>query len=348
MQFAISLNMERTSPEEDMRDVANHHLDLLQMAERAGFHSVWSAEHHTIELTIAPNPFSLLIFWGQHTSKIRLGTAAVVAPYWHPIRVAGEAALTDVFTNGRLEFGIARGAFQYEFDRMADGLPQAQGGAHMREMLRAVKALWQGDYAHDGEFWKFPAATSVPKPIQTPHPPVWIAARDPDTFDFAIKQGANIMSTPLSRPFSEVETCAGRLATAVKENPGATRPQWMVLRRACIYESESQSDIPVEASVDYGRRFENMFGTNGTVTNGFPRLIPFDEVRDGKNYEPSVIREAMLFGTPKQAIERLEGYADLGVDIFIYGTNFGLEPAFERRSLELFIEHVMPHFSNNQ
>ena len=59
-----------------------------------------------------------------------------------------------------------------------------------------------------------------------------------------------------------------------------------------------------------------MFGTDGTVTNGFPRLIPFDEVRDGKNYEPSVIREAMLFGTPKQAIERLEGYADLGVDIF--------------------------------
>ena len=216
MQFAISLNMERNSPQEDMRDVVSHHLDLLQMAERAGFHSAWSAEHHTIELTVAPNPFSLLIYWGQHASTIRLGTAAVVAPYWHPIRVAGEAALTDLFTNGRLEFGIARGAFQYEFDRMAGGLPQQEGGAHMREMLPAVKALWQGDYAHDGKFWQFPAATSVPKPIQQPHPPVWIAARDPDTFDFAIKQGANIMSTPLSRPFSEVETYAERLATAVR------------------------------------------------------------------------------------------------------------------------------------
>ena len=218
----------------------------------------------------------------------------------------------------------------------------------MREMLPAVKALWQGDYAHDGKFWQFPAATSVPKPIQQPHPPVWIAARDPDTFDFAIKQGANIMSTPLSRPFSEVETYAERLATAVRENPGKPRPQWMVLRRTCIYDSMSQSELPIEASVDYGRRFENMFGTAGTVTNGFPRLIPLDEVRDGKNYEPSVIREAMIFGTPKQAIEKLEGYVNLGVDIFIYGANFGLEPTFERRSLELFIDQVMPHFASKQ
>ena len=54
-----SLNMERTSPEEDMRDVVTQAIVLLQMAERAGFHSAWSAEHHTIELTIAPNPFSL-------------------------------------------------------------------------------------------------------------------------------------------------------------------------------------------------------------------------------------------------------------------------------------------------
>ena len=78
MQFAISLNMERTTPEEDMREVVRHHIELLRMAERAGFHSAWSAEHHTIELTVAPNPFSLLIFWGQHSSTIRLGTAAVV------------------------------------------------------------------------------------------------------------------------------------------------------------------------------------------------------------------------------------------------------------------------------
>ena len=59
-----------------MRDVVTQAIVLLQMAERAGFHSAWSAEHHTIELTTAPNPFSLLIFWGQHTSRIRLGTAS--------------------------------------------------------------------------------------------------------------------------------------------------------------------------------------------------------------------------------------------------------------------------------
>ena len=73
-------------------------------------------------------------------------------------------------------------------------------------MLPAVKALWSGDYAHDGEFWSFPTATSVPKPLQHPHPPIWIAARAPVTFNYAVKNNCNIMSWAFTRPFSEVET----------------------------------------------------------------------------------------------------------------------------------------------
>ena len=86
-------------------------------------------------------------------------------------------------------------------------------------MLPAVKALWQGDYAHQGEFWSFPKATSVPKPIQKPHPPIWVAARAPVTYDYAVKHGCNIMSWPLTRPMSEVEIYKQRLDTALNENP---------------------------------------------------------------------------------------------------------------------------------
>ena len=347
MKFALSLNMERMTPEKDMRDVVQHALTMVQIAEDGGFHSAWSAEHHTIELIIGPNPFSLLIHWGQYAKKIRLGTAILVAPYWHPIRAAGEAALTDLYTDGRLEFGIGRGAFQWEFDRLAGGMPQEQGGAYMREMLPAILDLWKGDYAHDGEIWQFPKATSVPKPLQKPHPPVWVAARDPASFDFSIKMGANVLSHPLSRPFSEVELYAERLATAVHENDAA-RPTWSVLRRAFVYEREKDADIPVEAFVAYGRRFENMAWTGGTVDNGFPELIPMEQARDGRNYDPAVIREAMLFGTPDQIIEKCKMYEEVGVDILILGANFGLDPADERKSLELFIREVAPHFAKRE
>ena len=167
-----------------------------------------------------PNPFTILMHWAAHTSRIRLGTAVVVAPYWHPIRVAGEAALFDLFSDGRLELGLGRGAFQYEFDRMAGGMDQREGGRHLREMLPVLRGLWQGDFAHHGDIWRFPHATSVPKPLQTPHPPIWVAARDPDTFAWAMSSGANIMATPLSRPHAEVGMLGQRFADTLAKLPG--------------------------------------------------------------------------------------------------------------------------------
>ena len=90
----------------------------------------------------------------------------------------------------------------------------------MHEMLSAVKALWRGDYEHKGEYGSFPAATSVPKPLQKPHPRIWIAARSPDTYDFAVKHQCNILSWPLTRPMSEVELYKKHMERALADNPG--------------------------------------------------------------------------------------------------------------------------------
>ena len=122
MKFQLAINMERIAPDLDMRDVERHTLEMVQMADEGGFEIAWAAEHHALEMTIAPNPFQILTWWAAHTSRIRLGTAVVVAPYWHPINVADEAALLDLYSGGRLEFGIGSGAYQREFDRMHPGL----------------------------------------------------------------------------------------------------------------------------------------------------------------------------------------------------------------------------------
>jgi alkanesulfonate monooxygenase SsuD/methylene tetrahydromethanopterin reductase-like flavin-dependent oxidoreductase (luciferase family) len=150
MKFAISISMERFSPADSMSTAMSNMLALARIADEGGFETLWTAEHHTIECTVSPNPFAILTWLSQHTQRIRLGTATLVAPYWSPIRLAGEAAMCDHLTGGRLEFGIARGAYQYEFDRMAGGIPQQEGVGYMKELVPAVQKLWAGDYAHDG------------------------------------------------------------------------------------------------------------------------------------------------------------------------------------------------------
>jgi len=348
VQFAIAVNMQRFDPGNNMRDVAAQALKLVQIAEQGGFETAFAAEHHAIEMTIAPNPFLILTHWADHTSRIRLGTATVVAPYWHPIRLAGEAALFDVLSGGRLEFGIARGAYQYEFDRLAGGVPQQKGVAYLKEILPAVKALWAGDYSHDGDFWKFPSSTSVPKPLQKPHPPIWVAARDPGTYDWAIKNGANIMATPLSRPNSEIRILSDKFNKALADNPGVPRPRFMMLRQGFVYKDAGNWRRPVEASMVIGRHFENLFQTSGQVRNGFTEPVDLATVSNPENYDPERLHENLLFGTPEQVVEKLRLYQRAGVDLFCFGVNVGLPWDEVARSLELFIEKVMPFFAADE
>jgi hypothetical protein len=97
----------------------------------------------------------------------------VNAAYWHPINLAGEAALLDLISDGRLEFGIGSGAYQREFDRMFPGLDQKDSWQYMQEMLPVVKKLWEGDYEHNGEYWQFPSRHVLPKPVQKEVPSGW-------------------------------------------------------------------------------------------------------------------------------------------------------------------------------
>lgn len=345
MKFSIAVNMQRAEPAQPMRAVADQALELVQTAEEGGFDVAWATEHHCVELTIAPNPFIMLTHWAAHTRRIRLGTAVVVAPYWHPIRLAGEAGLADLYSDGRLELGLGRGAFQYEFDRMAGGMPQERGGDYLRELVPVLKALWAGDCEHHGELWDFPKATALPKPMQQPHPPLWVAARGPDTFDWAIENGIDIMSTPLHKPFSEVEALAERLRSALAEHPAARRPRFLVLRRTCVYDDRDDWRRVAEIERAYARRFAGLFDTSGRVVEGFPELAADGEGSDEGALE--AVRTNMMFGTPDEVVEKLRQYRAVGVDVFCYGANFDLPHDMARRSLELFVEEVMPHFADD-
>ncbi|MCC5982781.1 MAG: LLM class flavin-dependent oxidoreductase [Rhodobacteraceae bacterium] len=344
MKFHLAINLERLDESRDMRDVAQHTLEMVQMAEAGGFDIAWAAEHHALEMTIAPNPLSILAWWAQHTSSIRLGTATVAAAYWHPIRLAGEAALIDLISGGRLEFGIGSGAYQREFDRMHPGLKQSDAWRYMQEMLPVVRALWKGDTAHDGEYWSFPTSTSCPKPLQD-EVPVWVAARAPITFDYAVRNRCKIMSWPLTRDMSEAELYVGRLNEALANNPGLPRPEMAMMRHTAVYERPEDWMVPVNAAQRQLSQFENLFKNMGDVVNGFPRAIPLDELSNRAEYDPEMLHRNLMFGTPDAVIEKLKQYEALGVDSFIYYASLGLGLAEQKRSMELFCKEVIPAFS---
>lgn len=345
MKFHLAINMERMAPDTDMREVARHTLEMVRMADRGGFDIVWAAEHHALEMTIAPNPFQILTWWAAHTERIHLGTAVVVAPYWHPVDVAGEAALLDLFSGGRLEFGIGSGAYQREFDRMHPGLKQSDGWRYMQEMLPVLKALWAGDTAHEGEFWSFPTATSVPKPLQQPHPPIWVAARAPVTYDYAVKNGCNIMSWPLTRPMAEVELYKSRLDEAMAANPDSNRPVFAMMRHTALYDRKEDWEVPVRAAQRQLGQFENLFKNLGDVTNGFPKELDLASIANRAEYDPRMLHENLMFGTPDEVIAKLKPYEELGVDAFIYYASLGLGQKEQKRSLELFVNEVIPAFT---
>ena len=345
MKFQYVINMERISPDQSMEKIISDNLELVQMADRGGVEIVWAAEHHTIEMTVAPNPFMILTWYAAQTQRIRLGTATVVAPYWHPIKTAGEAALCDLYSGGRLEFGIGSGAYQYEFDRMHPGLKQNEGYRYVQEMLPAVKALWQGDYAHDGEIWSFPTATSVPKPLQKPHPPIWVAARAPITFDFAISNGCNVITWALTRPFDEVELYMQRFEESLAKHPDIPRPIFATMRHSAICGDESEVTLALECAFERLARFENLFRNLGDVANGFPADVDVREFEDRQNFDRQSLRDNLMFGTTDEVIEKLKRYEALGVDHFVYNASYGLPIEFQKKSLQRLIDQVMPAFA---
>lgn len=343
MKFQLAINMERMNDTTSMTDVRDHVLEMVKRADKAGFEVVWAAEHHALEMTIAPNPFQLMTWWATHTSNIRVGCGVANASYWHPINLAGEAAMVDLLSDGRLELGLGSGAYQREFDRMHPGLDQKDSHQFMQEMLPLVRKLWQGDVAHDGAKWQFPTSTSCPKSLQD-EVPMWVAARSPGTFDYAVANDCNVMCWPLTLPMSEAVKYKAQLDEAIAKAGGWNRT-FALMRHTAVYETEADRNAVLSAVRSALGRFGNLMMKKGDVINGFPEVVPLEELEGNVRVNPEMLEENLAFGSPQEVIGKLRAYEDLGVDSFIYYASMGLDMEVQKRSLDLFITQVMPEFA---
>jgi alkanesulfonate monooxygenase SsuD/methylene tetrahydromethanopterin reductase-like flavin-dependent oxidoreductase (luciferase family) len=170
-------------------------------AEQMGFDGIWAVEHHSlVEYSHMPAPEIFLTAVAARTSRIRVGHGAVCMPfgYNHPVRVAERAAMLDVISNGRLNLGAARGATEQELSLC--GVKREDTEVQVREALRMIGAAWRSDtfswesdlitvHAPEGR----PTHTILPRPVQRPHPPLYLACSRPDTVKTAARYGVGAM-----------------------------------------------------------------------------------------------------------------------------------------------------------
>ena len=170
-------------------------MDQAVYAEAVGFDYYWQTEHHFYpEIGHSSAPELFLAALAQRTTRIRLGLGVVVLPCNHPYRVAEYVATLDVLSGGRVEFGAGRGASPYHAE--AFGYSADETKEVWLESLRAICSMflndpfpgWSGKYLGD-----LPQRDIVPKPIQRPHPPLWLAATQPGTFVEAARLGLGVL-----------------------------------------------------------------------------------------------------------------------------------------------------------
>ncbi|PVA10629.1 LLM class flavin-dependent oxidoreductase [Pelagivirga sediminicola] len=347
MKFSLFVHMERVEPHDTHRDLFDQLTELVQMAEAGGMETAWIGEHHGMEFTISPNPFVNIAYLAAKTSRIRLGTGTVIAPFWHPIRLAGEAAMTDIATQGRLDLGIARGAYSYEYERMLPGLDAMEAGARMRELIPALQGLWKGDYAHDGKFHQFPSTTPVPGPVQQSGPPIWVAARDPNTHEFAVTHGCNVQVTPLWQGDGEVEHLMATFNAACAANPGVPRPKCMLLRHTFVGEDAAEVDVLHEGLRRYYNYFGAWFKNEKPVSQGFIQKLTQEEMDANPMMKKDALRRDLAIGTADEVTRRVRHAEALGYDQYAVWIDGGIPFEQKKKSLQLFIDRVMPEFSDN-
>jgi alkanesulfonate monooxygenase SsuD/methylene tetrahydromethanopterin reductase-like flavin-dependent oxidoreductase (luciferase family) len=182
-------------PRVSLPDIYERAVERFGVMERAGYDAVWLAEHHFSRFSVCPSVHMMATMAAARTERLRIGTAVSLAPFYHPLRLAEEVALLDVLSGGRVNWGAGRGFSRVEFD--AFGVPVDESAGRFRETVDVVLAAWTHErFSHQGDYFHFDNVELLPKPLQHPHPPVWMAATSESAIDWAASRGFSILMDP--------------------------------------------------------------------------------------------------------------------------------------------------------
>ena len=205
MRFGIFYEhqLPRPWPVEAEHRLLKDALEQVELADRLGFDYVWEVEHHFLEeYSHSSAPEVFLSAASQRTNRIRLGHGIVALPpaYNHPARVAERIATLDLVSDGRVDFGTGETSSEAELGGF--GIDRAGKRAQWDEALDAVTRMFVEEpfAGYDGTFLKMPPRNVVPKPLQKPHPPLWVACSRRETIHLAATKGIGALSFSFIEP----------------------------------------------------------------------------------------------------------------------------------------------------
>jgi alkanesulfonate monooxygenase SsuD/methylene tetrahydromethanopterin reductase-like flavin-dependent oxidoreductase (luciferase family) len=337
----------------------DEHFSQFRLAEELGYDSVWIAEHLFSTYGIVTSSQVLAAAIARVTSRIRIGTGVVVIPFNHPLRTAGDFGLVDVLSHGRLDFGVGRAYQPHEF--LGLGLAMDQSREMFNEGLDIILKAWtQEKVWYDGKFWRIPEPVEVlPKPVQKPHPPVWMACVSPDSFMASARAGYNIqMATPFSyRIYREVwrEKLAEQIAAYEGEcvklgrNPRAAKRMMLVPLYCDTDRARAKATFGAYVTWFYRKVSGHQLGAKKeeVVVKGY-ELAMQENIRSMKEgyleFEKLSEFGAVCASDPEGCAEYLLDLRNrLGIDEFVLWTSVGGLPNENcQASMRLVKERVIP------
>src|SRR6267154_702467 len=171
----------------------NEYISYVLLAEELGFSNIFMVEHHFTGGGQVSCLIGLLTYLAARTTRIRLGTAVIVLPWHNPALLAESVATLDLLSGGRFDFGVGKGYKRQEFDCFA--MAPEEAADRFEETLGFLrKALSSRErFSHQGKFWTFRDVVIEPEPVQTPHPPIWLAANSEASIRRAAREGCNML-----------------------------------------------------------------------------------------------------------------------------------------------------------
>ena len=326
---------------------------MADEAERLGLDGVWLAERHFASNknaggvpSIVSAPLILATAISERTERIRVGIGVLVLPLGHPIRMAEEVAMLDNICKGRLDLGVGRSGFTTAYEGY--DLPYAESRARFQEYLEVMRLAWTEEgFSYEGATYSFNNLNVIPKPYQSPYPPLWAAATTKESFTIMAQQGLNILVGLRGMTVPE-------LASAIvnyKEEWGRAghADEGQVILRIPVYVSEDMEralsepeESVIHAYARLMRAFTGSIGKAGTTA---------DEERSERSERLSTItyedllRDRLAYGTPDSVTEKLTSLRDeLSLSGFIMESNVGGRIPQDKmlNSVRLFAEEVAP------
>jgi alkanesulfonate monooxygenase SsuD/methylene tetrahydromethanopterin reductase-like flavin-dependent oxidoreductase (luciferase family) len=345
-------------------------LEQVELADRAGIDYVWEVEHHFLEeYSHSSAPEVFLAAASQRTRQIRLGHGIVQAPSAvnHPARIAERIATLDLVSDGRVEFGTGESSSAAELGGF--GVPREAKRAMWEETLDAVTRMFTEDPfgGYDGDFLRMPPRNVVPKPLQKPHPPLWVACSRRETIHLAARSGIGALSFSFTEPEDAAHWVAEYYDLIASEEcvprGFAVNPNVAVVLPMMLHPDEATAiDRGIDGAHFFGYSLGHYYG--GThVVGGTDLWQSFGEDRAEQGFAREIVSataaplavrllEAGLgslrgaIGTPAQVTDLIARYEAAGVDQVMFVMQAGRnQHEHICESIELFARDVLPRFA---